>query len=182
MFELLTRSQAGHVVRDFTRQRHRHYVYVLFRLSGEPFYVGKGVGDRYNNHLNETSSGNRRKQTVINHDGDYLVQFHSFHIDGQEAYLEERRLISQITSTGQRLTNMVPGGEGHAFSKEELARGVNAARKILKDPEHIDRLRQQSLDAAAMPHVREIRSRTMKRLRERPGFVAKMTEARRRRK
>jgi hypothetical protein len=44
------------------------YVYVLFRLNGEPFYVGKGKGQRWNDHewhARKNRYGNRHKNFII---------------------------------------------------------------------------------------------------------------------
>ena len=44
----------------FLNRHSLHYVYVLRRPDGRPFYVGKGVGPRVFNHENEARHPNNR--------------------------------------------------------------------------------------------------------------------------
>jgi hypothetical protein len=56
--ELIVSDQSAR--RAFLRGFQGHYVYVLRRPNGRPFYVGKGYGDRVFQHENEARHPNER--------------------------------------------------------------------------------------------------------------------------
>lgn len=109
--------------------RHRpHYVYVLCRPSGEPFYVGKGVKHRCLHHEAEA-----RTTRVLTHKLNVIRALHRrgepvlYRIDSSfetepEAHMRERALIAEIGRHDQKrgpLTNQTDGGEGASNPSEE---------------------------------------------------------------
>jgi hypothetical protein len=108
--------------RSFLRKRPCHYVYILRRPDGRPFYVGKGVGDRVFQHENEARHpngwrSNAHKLNVIrsiwrdNQSVSYEIDF--VHDDSEEAVIaREAHLISMLKRLheGGPLTNRDPGG------------------------------------------------------------------------
>jgi hypothetical protein len=121
----------------------KFYVYVLYRDVAviDPFYVGKGHGNRINYHdrlLEKGKRVNRHKNNTIRQclkaHGFVPKQLYADRLTEQEAFYLERYLISlwgrRDKGTGC-LTNMTDGGEGTAgciYSAEQRARN-SAARK-----------------------------------------------------
>lgn len=106
----------------------RHYVYVLHRPDGEPFYVGKGVAERLLQHEAEARNTKRltHKLNVIRSikRGGLNVGYwlDSFHDDEMIALARERELISLIGRHDLKqgpLTNQTDGGEGSSNPSEE---------------------------------------------------------------
>ncbi|MEG8043846.1 GIY-YIG nuclease family protein [Sphingomonas sp. LR59] len=105
-----------------------HYVYVLCRADGTPFYVGKGVRhrcfyheaearntDRLTHKLNLLRAMHRRGEAV-----GYCID--SSYPTEQEAHARERHLIALFGRHDQRrgpLTNQTDGGEGASNPSEE---------------------------------------------------------------
>lgn len=105
-----------------------HYVYVLCRADGTPFYVGKGVQhrcfhheaearntDRLTHKLNLLRAMHRRGEAV-----GYCIE--SSYASEQEAHARERELIALFGRHDQRrgpLTNQTDGGEGASNPSEE---------------------------------------------------------------
>jgi hypothetical protein len=105
-----------------------HYVYILCRPDGTPFYVGKGVGTRCFHHeaeartterlthkLNVIRALKRRGETVR-----YCIE--SAFDSEAEAHARERYLIGLFGRHDQRrgpLTNQTDGGEGASNPSEE---------------------------------------------------------------
>jgi hypothetical protein len=98
-----------------------HYVYVLRRPDGRPFYVGKGVGDRVFQHENEARHpndwrSNAYKLNVIRSiwKSSSQVQYEIDHAGADEsaAYAREAELIAAFRRLheGGPLTNLAPGG------------------------------------------------------------------------
>lgn len=85
-----------------------YYVYLLLdpRKNNQPFYVGKGTGDRYNDHLFETAETtiNKRKyntiQKIKNLGLSVGVRIEEYFSDEIEAYLFEEKLIAQYGRKG----------------------------------------------------------------------------------
>lgn len=120
----------------FLSQHDLHYVYILRRGDGRPFYVGKGVGPRVFNHENEARHPNNRlsnahKLNVIRaiwregsaptYEIDYVTD------DPEEAFAREAALIAHFgrLHEGGPLTNRAAGGGSTAgpapISKERHA-------------------------------------------------------------
>jgi hypothetical protein len=110
------------------RNGRRHFVYVLCRPNGQPFYVGKGVGNRALHHAADarTTSWLSHKLNVIrtiHRSGNPISYFlDSFHEEEIEAHARERFLIQSIGrhDLGKGpLTNQTEGGEGASNPSEE---------------------------------------------------------------
>jgi hypothetical protein len=115
-------------LRAAIRTGERHYVYILCRPDGRPFYVGKGVDYRVLQHdaearntkrlthkLNLIRSLHRRGQSIA-----YVID--SFHEDETAALARERSLIRSIGrhDLGHGpLTSQTDGGEGTSNPSEE---------------------------------------------------------------
>ncbi len=89
--------------------------YLGYYFKYKPFYVGKGKGDRYLNHLTEVGSTNRHKYNTINkiikQTGKILkIIILKENISQLEALKLEKYLIKEIGINN--LTNMTEGGIG----------------------------------------------------------------------
>lgn len=115
-------------VRDVLRNGKRAYVYVLHRPNGQPFYVGKGVGERCLGHEAEARTTRRltHKLNVIralHRRGERIhYRIDSFHDDEVDALARERQLIASIGRHDLKmgpLTNQTDGGEGTSNPSEQ---------------------------------------------------------------
>src|SRR5471030_1915911 len=115
-------------IRTALRQNKRHYVYVLCRPDGKPFYVGKGVGNRCLNHEAEARTTTRltHKLNVIRnlHRRGLLIHYRleSFNDEEVDAHARERFLIQTFGRHDLKkgpLTNQTDGGEGESNPSEE---------------------------------------------------------------
>ena len=85
------------------------YVYVHSRLSaGEPFYVGKGRGDRFR----DRCRNNQHWRNIVAKDEGFYCSFAAREIDEELAFLVECELIDKYRRAGARLANRTNGGEG----------------------------------------------------------------------
>jgi len=107
--------------KEFLRSTSGHYVYILRRSDGRPFYVGKGVGDRVFHHENEARHpndwrSNAYKLNVIRAiwksslSAQYEID--CIGVDEVRAYSREAELIAAFRRLheGGPLTNLAPGG------------------------------------------------------------------------
>lgn len=105
----------------FLASRDLHYVYLLRRPDGRPFYVGKGVGPRVFHHENEARHPNDRRsnahklnviRSIWRAGGapTYEIDFETD--DPAAAYARETELITHFgrLHEGGPLTNRAPGG------------------------------------------------------------------------
>ena len=105
----------------------KHYVYVLFRETGEPFYVGMGQGDRIDHHLHRRAKGQSYRENiaraVIAKLGDLPRVKVAEGLTVPEAQAMERALILALGRHPHGpLANMTDGGEGPInLSPETLA-------------------------------------------------------------
>ena len=104
-----------------------HYVYVLRRPDGRPFYVGKGHGDRVFYHENEARHPNNRNsnshklnviRSVWKSGGNVGYEIVQAFPDEKQALKHEKDLISTYRRLheGGPLTNRDPGGGSTAGS------------------------------------------------------------------
>lgn len=134
-----------------------HYVYLLCRPSGEPFYVGIGTGMRIMDHAwrAKNARGRCHKSAIIRKIirggeplGYNIVGWFDFRSDAAE---EERRLIAhygRFDRGAGSLTNLTDGGEGiHGYIRSEETRAklgrAHAGKTI--SPETRELLRQANL-------------------------------------
>jgi hypothetical protein len=107
--------------REYLRSITGHYVYILRRPDGRPFYVGKGLGDRVFHHENEARHPNDHRSNTYKLNvirsiwrSELPIQYEIAHIgiDEADAYAQEATLISNIRRLheGGPLTNLAPGG------------------------------------------------------------------------
>ena len=122
-----TRLMEAAVTRNLIASSQVHYVYVLARADGAPFYVGKGMGNRVFHHEAEARTTSRlthklnviRAMTTRGEMVRYCIE--STHPDETTALGRERTLIAQFgrhdLGNGP-LTNQTDGGEGAANPSE----------------------------------------------------------------
>ena len=122
----------------------KYYVYVLFRPSGEPFYVGMGSGRRWLKH--EWRSHNPHVTSIILRAGGQVpkVQVRAG-LMLSEALETEIALIGAIgrETNGGPLVNLTDGGDGlfgYRYSDEQRAKMSKARKgrnvwKLMKSPE-----------------------------------------------
>lgn len=116
-----------------------HYVYILSKPSGEPFYVGVGTWRRILDHLvaakrtDLDSHKLRVIRKIMAAGGDINYSIHSWFADRNSA---ERAEVALIAAIGRRcdragpLTNVTVGGEGAASpSKAVLSRRSRKLRE-----------------------------------------------------
>jgi hypothetical protein len=105
----------------FLRTARPHYVYILRRPDGRPFYVGKGFGPRVFQHENEARHPNSRMSNAYKLNVIRAIwrtgQQPTYEIDlvtddPQEAYVRETVLIGRLRRLheGGPLTNLAAGG------------------------------------------------------------------------
>jgi hypothetical protein len=122
--------------------RSQHYVYLLLRPCGQPFYVGKGCGNRILRHEKDALSGRRGGNPhrfhvirLIQQCGPVEKLWKMFD-SAQAALAEEVRLIAAIGRLpAGPLTNLTGGGEGVTdLSPEAHARMVAGQRASCARP------------------------------------------------
>lgn len=98
-------------------RKHGKFIYHDLEFEYEPFYVGKGYGDRYINHLNEKRIVNRHKSGKINNIKKVgLLPKIIFICEGVSDIVAKSIEISTISKIGRYpngpLTNLTDGGDG----------------------------------------------------------------------
>lgn len=140
------------------------YVYELRRPGGEPFYVGKGTGDRIRRHEYDATH-TRRKSYRLNVIRQLLreglsVEYRlvGFYGDECDAFGEEARLIAlygRYDLGRGPLTNKTDGGEGAANpSASERERRSALMRERMADPD----ARENALRAMRTAETRKERA------------------------
>ncbi len=112
----------------------RHYVYVLLRPDGTPFYVGEGKGRRIFFHEQEAlGSGMSYKLNIIRHikvsrqELRYeIIAFFMSQKEALEREVAEIRRIGRHDMGNGPLTNLTAGGEGASDLSEETKRRHDA--------------------------------------------------------
>ncbi len=115
--EQLVFEPAEKIFASIKQPEKKWYVYMLFDPDTElPFYVGKGTGDRIDQHeqdLDNDFLGNPAKKWIIRNilarDKQVLKRKVAEFDSEQEAYIYESKLI---TLFGSFLTNIMPGSDG----------------------------------------------------------------------
>jgi hypothetical protein len=129
------------------------FIYYDLEFDYEPFYVGKGYGDRYINHLNEKKIVNRYKSGKINNIKKVgLLPEIVFICDGVSDDVAKSEEISTISKIGRYpsgpLTNLTDGGDGTLG----LHRSEDSINKQIKSTlsNHTWLNKMKSLEFAAM--------------------------------
>jgi hypothetical protein len=127
-WECLSRNQAAALLRTPTE---RHYVYLLLREHGFPFYVGKGsinigVHRLFQHEAEARTEAKSYKVNIIRavwrRKAMLLYAFDSFYADEKKALARERYLIQKIGRHDLKagpLANLTDGGEGFMNPSEE---------------------------------------------------------------
>lgn len=123
----------------------RHYVYVLCKPEGTPFYVGKGVGRRCFQHEADAWSTARVShklniiRSICRDGGEVAYVIDGFFEAEADAHARERELIALYGRHDQGrgpLTNQLDGGEGPANPSAEVqARHAASLGGDAEDPE-----------------------------------------------
>jgi hypothetical protein len=144
------------------------YVYILFRETDLPFYVGKGSGDRWNDHeRHEHKRGKTHKDKIVrymlrNNLPIRKVKF-AVGLTHEASLFLEKVLIEKI---GRHpigpLANGTDGGEGHSNPSLEARAKLSAAHKGHKyhlgrknTPETIARMSAAKMGNCPSPEARE---------------------------
>ena len=123
-----TRADIQIALFGLTQQRKSHYVYILHRPNGEPFYVGKGYGSRIFMHQVEATGTSRKShklnilRSIQKGGGTVAYSIHGAFEQHAEALIAERDLINRIGryDLGRGpLANQTDGGEGTLNPSEE---------------------------------------------------------------
>lgn len=110
----------------------RFYNYVLMRPDGSVFYVGKGTGNRIDDHEKEARKGvQSHKCNVIrqvwSEGGEIIKQKVAFHNKEEDAFELEILLISFFGR--ENLTNLTNGGEGPTKEATRVAVSLSIANE-----------------------------------------------------
>lgn len=146
-------------------QLRRFYIYVIFDLNGVPRYVGKGSGNRWNNHFDSTCQNPHLRNIIkqANRLGKQLPRFklrHNMTLD--EAVEFEIALISLIGREvdGGTLVNFTLGGDGLVNPSPKTRDKMRRKRiEYMKDPEHRANLAKFRIGIPLKTETREILKR-----------------------
>jgi hypothetical protein len=153
---------------------------VIFRPNGEPCYVGKGRGNRWQQHASGARNPNLR-HIYTNAGGDLpVIKVREF-LSVAEASETEIALIAAIgrKSYGGPLVNLTDGGDGPSgFSHSEaMKRKVgDLSRQSWSDPETKARIIAAQAAGRATKEYQEKRRVISQRLSEDPSFRRKISE------
>jgi len=144
-----------------------YYVYVYFRLTGEPCYVGKGSENRFMKHL--TRETNAHLRSIIKQAGGDLPRVIIRNgLSERDAFATEIALIKAIgrEAHGGPLVNLTDGGEGPSgmICSDETRSKISTSLKAIWADE--DLRRQQSaaqIEIWSNPDARESRESIIKK-------------------
>lgn len=129
------------------------YVFDYLKFDYEPFYVGKGKGNRFKAHFYECHNFNNYKwnkiQKIKNLKLNPIIVKVFENLTEQDAFLKEIEIISKIRR--KILTNMSNGGEGQSGYKHKpetkikISEGVKNSEKYQKSIRNDEYLKKLSL-------------------------------------
>lgn len=140
----------------------KHYVYVLMRADGTPFYVGKGKGPRLWRHKRSAENGaDAHKDRVIRKEWsegrDALYLLDSFHAGEASAFVRESQLIRSIGRLdlgAGPLVNVTDGGDGCPNASDDTRARLRAnMEQRWQDPELRHRYTVVAREAMKDPSV-----------------------------
>lgn len=111
------------------------YVYLLFRWNGLPLYVGKGRGDRWNDHTRPTAlAKNTKKTNALKQTLSILGEIPRIklaeNLPEKDAHDLERLFVATIGRfPNGPLTNYTDGGDGRANPCQETRDKMSAAKR-----------------------------------------------------
>ena len=159
------------------------FVYNKYQFDHEPFYIGKGKGDRWKSHLNTTTTrkdSNRHKINVIkqilSENLHPVIIKYKKNLTEQEAFDLECDLIEEIgrrlLKTGP-LTNLTNGGEGGGNYSEEtkLKMANKGAKNGMFGKHHTERAKRIIGEANKKEHSLESRQKRSKSMTGRKNTV-----------
>src|SRR6516162_8389728 len=118
-------------------ERKKFYIYVLFRLNGEPCYVGKGFGDRWLWHERHPNHHNKNLLNIVNQAKKLCKELPKVKIRQKlteaEAFDLEKIFIKVIGRKihGGPLVNLTGGGDGESgkvYTPQQIENFINGAR------------------------------------------------------
>lgn len=144
-----------------------YYCYALMN-EGEPFYIGKGKGQRAYCHVNRSNNGRTRKdrkiQKLLREGGEITPVILLDGLSEEEAFHLEHVLIHLIGRTPRGpLLNMTDGGEGVSglvFSEQHRLRIARSAMRPCKEET------KRKISRTLLGHVHS--GETRKKLRKTP--------------
>jgi hypothetical protein len=119
------------------RAHHDFYCYVLFRLDGSPFYVGKGRRNRWLVHEKEAKHGRSHKDHIIlqiKEQGRDVPKVKVAHgLSHDQAVSVEIAMIAAIgRGADGPLVNLTDGGDGMHDATGEIGRKISKAKTGVK--------------------------------------------------
>lgn len=172
---------------DVQSTRQDFYVYALFRESGVPFYVGKGMGRRWHHHARDARAGMRGRRFNIIRDmlargvEMPMVKIH----EGLTETVALQHEVALIAAIGRHphgpLTNLTYGGDGVAGTiqtPEHIAKRAEANRGRKLSPEHIAKMSAANRGKKASAETRAKMSAVRRGRKQSPEQIAKSVQTR----
>ena len=107
------------------------YTYIHCKPNGDPFYVGKGCGNRNRDFLHHRNQ--HHKNITLKYGSENIGVFTFPCATEQQAFSDEIQQIAQLRHAGYDLANMTNGGDGvSGLVHSELSRAKMSASGIGK--------------------------------------------------
>ena len=157
------------------QERRDFYVYVIFRTTGEPCYVGKGTGGRWKDHVRKSHNPHLKSIYALA-GGDLPILKIREELTNEDAIETEIALIAAIgrkTAGSGPLVNMTDGGDGRlggspsieTRAKLSVSRkgtpltpralaSLALGRALPRSPENLEKLRSANVGRVFTPEAR----------------------------